>query len=194
METVETKHFKVTPSVRERWDAVIRAAVKEANAGAIEAALDKRYTSRPYVKDAKGKIVKYGWSAYERYLTSSGRTVFFSIPTEHASVSEKIDKFAQGKIERREKRAAKAAERAAKKETVTKAISKTKTASKESHKLAKTVKAARKVHASYDPAAEVLNAMAGVSASSQKHNAKKEKAAKPVDAEQTVTSTPQEVA
>jgi hypothetical protein len=102
---VEVKKYKVTPAVRERWDGIIRKAAKAAGTN-VEAALDKRYTSKPTVKDAKGKIVKYGYSAYERYLLVNGHTLSFSIDTETARVSSKPDKYAQAKVEKRVKRKA----------------------------------------------------------------------------------------
>ncbi len=141
----EVKKYKIQ---REKWDAIIRKAAKEAGTN-VQAGLDKRYSSRPTVKDANGKVKTYGWSAYERYFLANGHTLFFSIDTEKASVSSKPDKYAQAKVEKREKLAIKKATKA-----LPKAVKKT--------PLTK-----------YDPALATLESMAGVSASSKKHNAKK---------------------
>src|SRR5271170_6362556 len=97
------KKFNVGPATRERYDKIIREAAKP---NAVEAKLGSRYTSKEGV---------YG--AYEHYLLSNGHTLFFSLDTENANVSKKPNKFAQAKVEKREKRKAdRAAKKAAKAE------------------------------------------------------------------------------
>lgn len=107
--------FEMTPALRKRIDNLIRAAIGPKVA--VEGALDRRYSNRK--GDAEKKIA--AWTAYERYLLSSGHTVYVSLanPNEpKVTVSEKVDKHAQAKVEKRAARAERKATRLAAKAAV----------------------------------------------------------------------------
>src|SRR3972149_2975049 len=95
------KTFSIGPETRKKIDKLVREAAGTKRA--VEAALDKRHTSKPGV-----------YSAYERYLLSDGHTVFVSLETMKATVSDKPNRRAVAKLERQNRRRA---ARAARKQT-----------------------------------------------------------------------------
>jgi hypothetical protein len=88
-------------------DKVIRKIAQERKV-AVEADLDCRTSYRD--KDPKDPKAA-SWLAYARFLLSDGHTIYVNLRTMAASVSKEVDKFAQGKVEKRLARQKKAAER-----------------------------------------------------------------------------------
>lgn len=134
---------KVTSAIRKKIDDAVRAA---ADKHAIAAALDKRYT---------GKVGSYG--PYERYITDHNHTIFVSLDTFKAKMSEKADMYAAGKVEKREKRAAKAQEK----------------------KVKQVATVAAKSYGKKTPNLMATLETPGVSSSSRKHNQRKGRTVKP---------------
>ena len=93
----KTKHVRLN---EKELDNVVRKLAAGQNA-AVEAQLERRLSYRD-----EGKVQ---WLAYARFLLSDGHTVYVNLRTMQGSVSKKPDKFAQAKVEKREKRAARKA-------------------------------------------------------------------------------------
>jgi len=115
--------FVITPARREAIDSLLRKTIRETfkAAIAVEAPLDHRYSNRAANKEKKIA----GWVGYERYVLANGHTVYCSLgnPNEpKVSISGKPDKFAQAKVERREKKLAARAERKAAREANAKQV------------------------------------------------------------------------
>jgi hypothetical protein len=154
----ETKHVQFGEAKQKQLDDVVRKLAHEQGPlVAVEAELDRRLSYRE-----EGKVQ---WGAYARFLLSNGHTVYVNLRTMEGSVSKTPDKYAQAKVEKRAERKAKAEAKAAEAKA-------TKAEPKVEKVKAKTVKGG-KVPKDYDPAAEVLNSMAGVTKSSAKHNSRK---------------------
>lgn len=106
----ESKHVAWSEAKQKQLDNVVRKLAQERKA-AVEAELDGRKSYRD-----EGKV---RWQAYQRFLLSDGHTVYVNLQTMEGSVSTKPDKYAQAKVEKREKanakREARKAELAAKK-------------------------------------------------------------------------------
>jgi hypothetical protein len=107
-----TKHVAMSEKQQEQLRKAVHAICKEHNTG-VTADLDSRLSYRE--KDEKNPKAA-SWDAYSRFLLDDGHTVYVSLRTMKASYSEKVDKFAQAKVEKREAKKAKAAERKAAKE------------------------------------------------------------------------------
>jgi hypothetical protein len=100
----ETKKVQFGEAKKKELDNVVRKLAAERKA-AVEVELDRRLSCCD-----EGKVQ---WSAYARFLLSDGHTVYVNLRTIEGSVSKKPDKYAQAKVE---KRAAKAAKRAGKRQ------------------------------------------------------------------------------
>ena len=101
----QTKHVQLGEAKQKELDNVVRkwAAVRKA---AVEAALERRLSYRD-----EGKVQ---WLAYARFLLSDGHTVYVNLRTMEGTVSKTPDRFAQAKVEKRQKKvAARAAKNAA---------------------------------------------------------------------------------
>jgi hypothetical protein len=132
----EIKEVAMNKAQQEKLENVLRKITKERKA-TIVATLDTRLTYR--VAEKKGDLA---YAAYSRFLLSDGHVAYVDLRKMTASVSKSIDKFAQGKVEKRAKKAAaREARKAARLEK-----EETKAAAKETkafEKLAKTVKASK---------------------------------------------------
>jgi len=93
----QTKHVKFGKAEQKRLDDVVRKLAAQQNA-AVEAQLERRLSYRD-----EGKVQ---WLAYTRFLLSNGHTIYINLKTMEGSVSKKPDKYAQAKVEKREKKAA----------------------------------------------------------------------------------------
>ena len=113
--TMESIKFTITPARREAIDNLIRTEIKKkfGHIVPVIAALDHRYSNRE--GNAEKKIA--GWGGYERFCLENGHTIYVGLtnPSDpQVSVSEQVDKFAQGKAEKKIKKAeARAARKAA---------------------------------------------------------------------------------
>jgi hypothetical protein len=96
----ETKHVQFGEAKQKELDNVVRKLAQERKA-AVEAELDRRLTYRD-----EGKVQ---WQAYARFLLSDGHTIYVNLRTMKGKVSKEVDKFAQGKVAKREAKAAKRA-------------------------------------------------------------------------------------
>jgi len=93
----QTKHVPFGKAEKKRLDDVVRKLAAGQNA-AVEALLERRLSYRD-----EGKVQ---WLAYARFLLSNGHTIYINLRPMEGSVSTKPDKFAEAKVEKREKRSA----------------------------------------------------------------------------------------
>lgn len=92
--------------------ALIEKTAKDAKS-TVRCLLDGRRTEREYVRK-DGKVIEYGWAAYQRALMASDHTIYVALPAMIATVSDKP--LAKGKLARIESKEKRAADRIAKKQ------------------------------------------------------------------------------
>lgn len=92
--------------------ALIAKTAKDAKS-TVRCLLDGRRTEREYVRE-NGKVVEYGWAAYQRALMTSDHTIYVALPAMIATVSDKP--MAKGKLAKIESKERRAADRIAKKQ------------------------------------------------------------------------------
>jgi len=93
----QTKHVRFGKAEKRQLDNVVRKLAAERKA-AVEAELERRLSYRDEGKPQ--------WAAYARFLLSDGHSVYVSLRSMKGSVSKKVDKFAQAKVDKRKKKAA----------------------------------------------------------------------------------------
>jgi hypothetical protein len=113
----DTKHIAMNAKQHAELESILKGICKERKTS-VAADLETRLSYREKDSD---KPKHASWDAYSRFLLEDGHTVYVSLRTMKASVSKEVDKFAQGKIEKRQKREAarllREETKAAKKET-----------------------------------------------------------------------------